>query len=126
MSGTPPKKYVKINGVMKLNPEYKKYQESISGGAPATTVARPDVALPVVSNMDDFAQFNEDMGTDTPLSESTNAAIEMMQEPEICVAAGSTWQQQSMNVPREARRSLWRVSNSRLAFLVSERRQHGR
>jgi hypothetical protein len=86
---TAPKKYIKINGVMKLNPEYKKFQEAQSGGTPVTTVARPDAALPVVCSMDDYAQFNEDLGTDTPLSESTNAAIEMMQEPEICVAAGS-------------------------------------
>jgi hypothetical protein len=86
---SPPKKYIKINGVMKLNPEFKTYQEAQSGGAPATTVARPDVALPVVSSMDDYAQFNENLGMDTPLSESTDAAIEMMQEPEICVAAGS-------------------------------------
>ncbi|GKZ00149.1 hypothetical protein MPSEU_000968200 [Mayamaea pseudoterrestris] len=90
MSGTPPKKYIKINGVMKLNPEFKMYQEQQSGGAPATTVARPDVALPVVSSMDDYAQMNDNFGTDTPLSESTNAAIELVQEPEICVAAGMT------------------------------------
>lgn len=88
---TAPKKYIKVGGVMKLNPEYKKYQEAQSGGAPATTVARPDVALPVVSSMDDYAQFNEDMGTDTPLAESTNATIEMMQEPEIYLAAGSEY-----------------------------------
>lgn len=90
MSGAPPKKYIKVGGVMKLNPDYKRWQEAQSGGTvPATTVARPDVALPVVSSMDDYAQFNEDMGVDTPLSESTNATIEMMQEPEIYVAAGS-------------------------------------
>ena len=87
---TAPKKYVKINGVMKLNPEYKKYQEAQSGGTvPATTVARPDVALPVVSSMEDYAQLQSDMGTEVPMAESTSATIEMMQDPEICVAAGS-------------------------------------
>jgi hypothetical protein len=86
----PPKKYIKVGGVMKLNPEFKKYQESQSG-APATSVARPDVALPVVSSMEDYARFNEDLGTNTPLSESTSATIEMMQEPEIYMAAGSTF-----------------------------------
>ena len=85
---TAPKKYVKINGVMKLNPEYKKWQEQQNGGTPATTVARPDLALPVVSNMDDHMRMNEDLKTDVPLSESTNATIEMMQEPDICVEAG--------------------------------------
>ena len=87
---TAPKKYIKVGGVMKLNPEYKKYQEAQSGGTvPATTVARPDAALPVVSSMDDYMQFNEDMGTEVPMAESTSATIEMMQEPEICIAAGS-------------------------------------
>jgi hypothetical protein len=84
-----PKKYIKVGGVMKMNPEFKKYQASQSGGVPSTSVALPDAALPVVSSMDDYAQFNEDLGLETPLSESTNATIEMMQEPEICLAAGS-------------------------------------
>jgi hypothetical protein len=76
---------------MKLNPEYKKWKEAQSGGGgagTATSVARPDVALPVVSNMDDHMQMNQDLGQDVPLAESTNATIEMMQEPEICVEAG--------------------------------------
>ncbi|GKY92147.1 hypothetical protein MPSEU_000186000 [Mayamaea pseudoterrestris] len=85
---TAPKKYIKVGGVMKLNPEYKKYQESQSGGQAATTVARPDIALPVVSTMEDYAQFNQDLGTNTPLSESTSATIEMLQDPEVCMSAG--------------------------------------
>ena len=69
--------------------QYKRWKESQSGGAvPATTVAEPDIALPVVSNMEDHMQMNEDLGQDIPLAESTNATIEMMQEPEICVEAG--------------------------------------
>ena len=76
---------------MKLNPEYKRYQDAQSGGVPSTTVARPDAALPVVSSMEDYAQFNNDMGIETPLAESTNATIEMMQEPEIYLAAGSKY-----------------------------------
>ncbi|GKY92134.1 hypothetical protein MPSEU_000184800 [Mayamaea pseudoterrestris] len=85
-----PKKYIKVGGVMKLNPEYKRFQDAQAGGVPSTTVARPDAALPVVSSMDDYAQFNSDLGMETPLSESTNATIEMMQEPEISLAAGMT------------------------------------
>ena len=85
-----PKKYVKINGVMKLNPEYKKWREQNEGssGKPVTTVANPDVALPVISNMDDHEQLNSNLNTDIPLSESTNATIEMMQEPEISLSVG--------------------------------------
>jgi hypothetical protein len=89
---TKPKKYVKINGIMKLNPEWKKWKEQQGGGAPATTVARPSVALPVVSSMEDHEQLNEAVvasgGQEVPLAESTSATIEMMQEPEICVDAG--------------------------------------
>eukprot|EP00526_Cylindrotheca_closterium_P027636 CAMPEP_0113640922 /NCGR_PEP_ID=MMETSP0017_2-20120614/21478_1 /TAXON_ID=2856 /ORGANISM="Cylindrotheca closterium" /LENGTH=33 /DNA_ID=CAMNT_0000552229 /DNA_START=64 /DNA_END=161 /DNA_ORIENTATION=+ /assembly_acc=CAM_ASM_000147 len=32
---TKPKKYVKVNGIMKLNPEWKKWKEQQGGGAPA-------------------------------------------------------------------------------------------
>lgn len=89
-----PKKYVKINGVMKLNPEYKKWKEAQGGGQPATTVANPDQALPIVTNMEDHERLNEAQlaagGQEIPLSDSTNATIEMMQEPEICVEAGMT------------------------------------
>lgn len=73
---------------MKLNPEYKKWQEAQNGGAPATSVANSDVALPVVSSMEDHMKLNSDLGQEIPLSESTNATIEMMQEPEISLEAG--------------------------------------
>lgn len=74
---------------MKLNPEYKTWKEAQSGGTiPATTSLNPSQALPVVSSMDDHMQMNEDLGYDVPLSESTNATIEMLQEPEISLEAG--------------------------------------
>jgi len=84
----PPKKYTKINGVMKLNPEYKRWQESQTGVGTATSVRNSDQALPVVTSMEDHMRLNEDLGTEIPLAESTNATIEMMQEPEISLAAG--------------------------------------
>lgn len=65
----PPKKYIKVNGVMKMNPEYKRWKDAQSGGAPSAP-SNPQ-ALPVVSNMDDHAQMNEDLGQDVPLSESS-------------------------------------------------------
>lgn len=86
-----PKKYVKVNGIMKLNPEFKKWREA-QGGGPATTVARPSVALPIISSMDDHEKLNDAMiaqgQPEIPLAESTASTIEMMQEPEICVDAG--------------------------------------
>jgi hypothetical protein len=45
---TQPKKYVKINGVMKLNPEFTKWKESQAGGnAPPSSMPNGGVmALP--------------------------------------------------------------------------------
>jgi len=86
-----PKKYIKINGVMKMNPEYKRWKES-QGGGPATTVPNVAQALPIVTNMEDHEKLNEAIvlsgGKEVPLAESTNATIEMMQEPEISGEAG--------------------------------------
>lgn len=88
-----PKKYVKINGVMKLNPEYKRWKAA-QGGAPATTVQSSAHALPIVSSMEDHEKLNEACTAsgepEINLSESTNATIEMMQEPEISLEAGMT------------------------------------
>jgi len=96
----PPKKYCKVNGIMKLNPEYKKYKEAqakqaaASGGSAvpivvATTVLNSAEALPVISSMDDYMTLNDNIdGPDIPLAESTNATIEMLQEPEIAAEAG--------------------------------------
>ena len=86
--GDPPKKYVKVNGVMKLNPEYKKWQEAQTGVGTATSLPNSAQALPVVSSMEDHMQLNNDLGTNIPLAESTDATIEMMQEPEFCIDAG--------------------------------------
>jgi hypothetical protein len=94
----PPKKYAKINGVTKLNPDYLAWKQAHDDGGgngmmiPATTVAYPDQALPVVTNMDDHAVLCQVSvaagGQEVPLSESTEATIEMMQEPEISLEAG--------------------------------------
>ena len=89
---TSPKKYIKINGVMKMNPAYKEWKNKQVEGAGVMPVAaafpaNPN-ALPVVSNMGDHMQMNEDLGIDVPLAASTDATIEMMQEPEISLEAG--------------------------------------
>jgi hypothetical protein len=99
MSSGAPKKYIKINGVMKMNPEYKAWKNAqIQGGTPGaipiaasaftTAVPLSANALPVVTNMEDHMQLNEDLGIDVPLAQSTDATIEMMQEPEISLEAG--------------------------------------
>jgi len=59
---------------------------------PATTVAYPYQALPIVTNMADHEQINAASlaagDNEVLLAESTNATIEMMQEPEISLEAG--------------------------------------
>ena len=87
-TGAAPKKYVKTNGVMKLNPEYKRWQESQTGAGTATSLPNSAQALPVVSSMEDHMQLNDDLGTNIPLAESTDATIEMMQDPDFCADAG--------------------------------------
>ncbi|KAL3920869.1 MAG: hypothetical protein SGILL_003046 [Bacillariaceae sp.] len=82
-----PKKYIKVDGVMRMNPEYKKWQATQNGGV-VTSAPINAQALPVVSNMDDHAQMMENLGQDILLAESTNATIEMMQEPDISMEAG--------------------------------------
>lgn len=84
--GAPPKKYIKLNGIMKLNPEYKRYKEN-ENKAPATTVMNSSQALPIVSSMEDYEKMNDNLG-EIPLAESTVATIEMLQEPEIAAEAG--------------------------------------
>lgn len=81
---------------MKLNPEYKRWKDAqnsaaAAGGAtvvPATTVVNSAEALPIISSMDDLMKINEDLNQDIPFAESTNATIEMLQEPEIAAEAG--------------------------------------
>jgi hypothetical protein len=90
-----PKKYMKVNGIMKLNPEYKRWKENENKAAagpgavaqPATTVMNSSQALPIVSSMEDYEKMNDDLG-EIPLAESTVATIEMLQEPEIAAEAG--------------------------------------
>jgi len=95
-----PKKYVKINGIMKLNPEYKAWKnaqnEEASGSSvvaqPATTVLNSSQALPIVSSMEDYEKLNDDISGNgdemIPLAESTSATIEMLQEPEMAAESG--------------------------------------
>jgi len=89
-----PKKYTKINGIMKLNPDYKRWKEAqkTTGptlvAIPVTTVKYPAQALPIVSSMEDYEKMNEDLDAEIPLAEATFATIEMLQEPEIAAEAG--------------------------------------
>lgn len=96
---SPPSKYIKKNGVMKLNPGYVKFQKKQKQGSD-TTVPKPKHALPIVSNLQDHEQLNSaaagkaaaaDDNTYSeiiPLAESTKATLEMMQDVDFAMDAG--------------------------------------
>lgn len=89
----PPKKYIKIDGVMKMNPAYKawKNQQAAPSGAVPFATATPVIltnALPVVTNMEDHMQMNDDLGVDVPLAASTDATIEIMQDSDMTQQLG--------------------------------------
>ena len=90
-----PVKYIKVAGVMKLNPEYKTWQEKQQTGGSGgndnklrDSMPNSKQALPVVSSMEDHAHLNADLGTNMPLAESTDATIERMQTPEFSKDTG--------------------------------------
>ena len=82
-----PVKYIKVAGVMKLNPEYKTWQQQQTGTTNnklhSESMPNSKQALPVVSSMEDHAHLNADLGTNMPLAESTDATIEKMQTPQF-------------------------------------------
>jgi len=83
----PPKKFIKVNGLMKLNPQYKKWKEAQTG-TPATSIPKPKKALPLVTNITEHEKLKEDLQEDIQLAEATLATMEMMKDPEIAMEAG--------------------------------------
>lgn len=79
-----PPKYIKINGISKLNPAYTASQGQKPTASPA--------ALPVVSTMDDYSAFNESNlvsgRREVPLSDSTESTLEIMQQEDITRKVG--------------------------------------
>jgi len=86
-----PKKYIKIDGKMMMNPAYKVWKNQEEGKTAVYSEANPKLnpkALPVVSNMDDYMQLNDDLKTTVPMAQSAEATIELMQGEEIAMAVG--------------------------------------
>ncbi|KAJ3225468.1 hypothetical protein HK099_006741 [Clydaea vesicula] len=77
----PPLKYIKVNGITKLNPEYTKWQKS--KGQTTTSLNNVSQALPVISTMDDYTMYNTAVtsagGTERPLAETTDQMLNKMQ-----------------------------------------------
>ena len=75
-----------------MNPAYKvwKNREERKPAVP-NSAANPRMnpnALPVVTNMEDYMQINDDLKTTIPMAASTEATIEMMQDGEMAMAVG--------------------------------------
>jgi len=76
-----------------MNPAYKvwKNQEEGKAAMDVYSAANPRLnpkALPVVSNMEDYMQLNNDLNTTVPMAKSTEATIKIMQGEEIAMAVG--------------------------------------
>ncbi|KXS08981.1 hypothetical protein M427DRAFT_150299 [Gonapodya prolifera JEL478] len=75
MSSVP--KYIKVNGVLQLNPAF----QAASGAAPQTSSLLPGALVPVTSLEDVAQQVKEcDPSTKILLSESTNVSVDIVQE----------------------------------------------
>lgn len=95
----PPTKYIQVDGVMRLNPEYQRWKERTGGvSEPSSFASAPSVvssvAIPVVSTMADYSSLHDaivvtDATAVAPtLAESTSATMEIMQEEEISLGMG--------------------------------------
>lgn len=87
---TPPKKYIKIDGVTQLNPAYTAWKNG--QGEEATSVKDANLALPVVTNMDDAMELNQvskDAGYGAvPLAATTDMTIQILQDEDVCRQVG--------------------------------------
>jgi hypothetical protein len=97
-AGGPPK-FAQINGIMKLNPEYKRWKESTTpGGKAASTVPNTAMALPVITTLADYEALNQavdlsgNVVVTAPIewAESTTATMEILRDYEVATAAGMT------------------------------------
>jgi hypothetical protein len=79
---------------MKLNPEYSAYKASTGAASSLTPVEQSSTiiiiidALVVVSNMNDYEEYNTINGADRPLAETTATTLEILQDEEIAVGLG--------------------------------------
>ncbi|KAJ3394669.1 hypothetical protein HDU92_006657 [Lobulomyces angularis] len=86
----PPVKYVKINGITKLNPEYTNWQKQ--NGQNTTSLNNANQALPIISTMKDYQQYNNALATASvtlrPFAETTDQAFLKLQSNELSAKMG--------------------------------------
>lgn len=78
-----PQRFVKINGVTKLNPEYIKYRDAQGNGGAAGSIS--DKALPIVANQEQYAEWSAASETagygKVSFAASTETAVKTIHEP---------------------------------------------
>jgi hypothetical protein len=85
-SGNPYQKYIKVNGVSKINPDWKKWQEKNGGQQSSLTKKELDHALPVYCTHEEYLASNSK--GDVKLSESTVASFGIIQEEDVVKKIG--------------------------------------
>ncbi|KAJ3269145.1 hypothetical protein HDV01_001723 [Terramyces sp. JEL0728] len=82
---SPPQKYIKINGITRINPAYTQWQEQ-TGQSPSISKEQQKTALPFVSSMNDYDQYSK--VTNTEFADSTKASFEIIQDDDYCKSVG--------------------------------------
>jgi hypothetical protein len=82
-----PSKYIRLDGVIKINPAYIEYSRKCGNDEiPTTSALNPDKALNVVSSIDQYNELNNILNTSgqnpLSLSETTKSTQEIMRMPE--------------------------------------------
>ena len=93
-SPSQPIKYIRVNGVTRLNPVYLDYMRTCNNKAviPVTSALNPEKALLVISSMDQHQEINHALKANwhenITLAESTLATAEILQQPQISLNVG--------------------------------------
>lgn len=82
-------KYIKVNGISKLNPDWKRWQNQ-NGMTSSLTKKEEENALPVYCSREEYLYNNPQASTlpDMGLSESYQASCDIMQDDDVVAKVG--------------------------------------
>ncbi|KAJ3256720.1 hypothetical protein HK103_005215 [Boothiomyces macroporosus] len=83
---SPPQKYIKINGITKLNPAYIQWQER-NGQQPIFGKDQQGIAIPYISTLKDYEDYNK-VDASAQFSESVQASMEIAGDEQFCKNLG--------------------------------------
>ncbi|KAJ3345361.1 hypothetical protein HDU91_007381 [Kappamyces sp. JEL0680] len=81
-------KYVKVNGVSKINPEYSKWNAENKKGASSLNAQQLQTALPVYTNEDEFRMANPSVDVTQYMADSTKSSKEFLADAEVLKNVG--------------------------------------